>query len=325
MQPDQLHLMSTNKPLIERLPQVRGSYRADATLGKKTWFGTGGNAEILYKPADQDDLSTFLSLCPRDIPITVLGVCSNVIIRDGGLKGVVIRLGREFAHIDIDTDNQIVTVGAATLDLNVAKLSAAQGCAGLEFLSGIPGSIGGALRMNGGAYGTETADVLMDAVALDRSGTIHSLSPKDMGMSYRHNALPSDYIFTVARFKTHQEDARTIEQRIEDIRNKREETQPIREKTGGSTFANPDPQDLEKAGLPHDTKTWKLIDEVDGRGYRVGGAQMSEKHCNFMINTGTATAADLENLGEDIRKKVHERFGIMLRWEIKRIGEPLTI
>lgn len=308
--------------LTERLPSVRGSLRAFAPLGKKSWFGTGGAAEVLYKPEDREDLAHFLAACPEDIPLTVLGVCSNVIIRDGGIPGVVIRLGRSFAEIEVSHEKQEVEAGAAALDLNVARESARQGCAGLEFLSGIPGCIGGALRMNGGAYGSETADVLIEAEMLDRSGQLCRMTPQDMGMAYRHNGLGEGYIFTAARFKTYAEDPALIQQRIDAIREKREETQPIREKTGGSTFANPAPEDLTAAHLPLETKTWQLIDKVGGRGLRIGGAQMSEKHCNFMINTGQATAQDLEDLGEEIRRRVRDETGITLRWEIRRLGLP---
>jgi len=312
--------LSNNAALIKRLPTTKGSYRENAALGKKSWFGTGGAADVLYKPADSDDLAAFLKACPADIPLTVLGVCSNVIIRDGGIEGVVIKLGREFAHINIDADAQIIEVGAAALDLNVARETARAGCAGLEFLSGIPGSIGGALRMNGGAYGNETANMLIDADMLDRNGKHHKLTATDMNMAYRYNDAPADGIFTAARFKTTADDPALILARIDDIRTKREDTQPIREKTGGSTFANPSASDIEAAGLPAGTKTWQLVDMVGGRGLMMGGAQISAKHCNFMINTGTATAQDLEDLGEEIRRRVYDETGITLRWEIKRIG-----
>lgn len=309
-----------SEKLMNQLPPVRGKYREYADLSKTSWFKVGGRAEILYKPADREDLSAFLSACPENIPITILGVCSNVIIRDGGISGVVIRLGREFSEIDINESAQIVTAGAAALDANVAMEAARKGCEGLEFLSGIPGCIGGALRMNGGAYGSETADVLIEAEAIDRSGQIHHFTPHDMDMTYRHNGIPENFIFTSARFKTAKGNPDTIISRINAIKDKREETQPIKEKTGGSTFANPAPEHLLKAGLPEDTKAWQLIDMVGGRGLVIGGAKMSEKHCNFMINTGTATAEDLENLGEEVRRRIHEKFAIELRWEIKRIG-----
>ena len=214
----------------------------------------------------------------------------------------------------------MVTAGALALDANVAQVAAENGVGGLEFLSGIPGSIGGALRMNAGCYGTEIKDVLVSCEALDRQGNPHKFTPDQVGMSYRHIDLPEDYIFLGCTFKGHAEDPEKVKAHIADIKSRREDSQPIREKTGGSTFANPSPEDLEKAGLPTDTKVWQLIDKVGGRGLMVGGAQMSEKHCNFMINTGTATARDLETLGEEIRKRVADDTGIALRWEIRRIG-----
>lgn len=297
--------------LLSRLPEVRGRLTENAPLGKMTWFRVGGAAEILFKPADEKDLIDFLKNCPADIPIMILGVASNIIIRDGGIKGVVIKLGKGFT--DITTHKDTITAGVAALDLNIALTAARAGLAGLEFFSGIPGSIGGALRMNAGAYGTETKDVLISATAIDRQGEVHHLTPEQMGMSYRHNDTPEDYIFTSASFKaTGSETTEVLEQRIADIKQKREDSQPIREKTSGSTFANPEGH-----------KAWQLIDQAGCRGLMVGGAQISEKHCNFMINTGDATAADLENLGEEVRRRVKENSGVELRWEIKRIGEVL--
>ena len=309
--------------LIERLPQVRGRLTENADISGTTWFRVGGAAEILFRPKDHDDLSKFLAACPEDIPIMVLGVCSNMIIRDGGIKGVVIKLGRDFAEIDHDKDG-VITAGAAALDMNVAQYAAREGLGGVEFLSGIPGSIGGALRMNAGAYGAETVDVLIDAKVMDRDGSIHEFTPKEMVMTYRHNALPGHYIFLSGRFKTVPEQPEIIQGRIDEIRARRHESQPVKARTGGSTFANPLIEDLRKCNLPEDTKTWQLIDKVGGRGLTIGGASMSEKHCNFMLNDGTATAEDLENLGEEIRKRVKDEFGLVLRWEIKRIGEPMA-
>ncbi len=301
------------------LPPVRGRYTENAPLGAVGWFRTGGKADILFKPADREDLAAFLAACPAEIPVTTLGVMSNTIVRDGGVRGVVIRLGGEFANIDTE-ENHYVRAGAMALDANVAASAAREGIGGLEFFSGIPGTIGGALRMNAGAYGTETKDVLLYAEALDRQGQSCKLSPAEMGMRYRHNELPDDFIFTGALFQGAAGDVTVIESNIAEIKRRREETQPIREKTGGSTFANPSVEDLAVAGMPEGMKTWQLIERAGGRGLRVGGAQMSEKHCNFMINTGTATSADLENLGEEIRRRVHENSGIQLRWEVKRIG-----
>ena len=307
------------KVTTELLPEVRGRYSEDASLGSKSWFRCGGTADVLFKPEDAEDLAYFLKNCPADVPVHVFGVLSNTIIRDGGLRGVVIRFGREFA--DIKADGNKINVGALALDAQVAQVAAENGIAGLEFFSGIPGSIGGALRMNAGCYGTETKDVLLECQALDRQGNLHVLKPEDMGMTYRHVEVPEDYIFISAIFQGKQGKPEEVKAHIAEIKDKREGSQPIREKTGGSTFANPSATELTKAGLPEDTKVWQLIDQVGGRGLQIGGAQMSEKHCNFMINTGNATAQDLEELGEEIRRRVAEKYGITLRWEIKRIGE----
>lgn len=309
--------------LLHRLPQVRGRLTEAADIGSGTWFRVGGPAEILFRPKDREDLSAFLAACPTEIPITVLGMCSNMIIRDGGMKGVVIKLGRDFAEIDHDADG-LITAGAAALDMNVAQYAAREGLGGVEFLSGIPGSIGGAVRMNAGAYGAEMVDVLKDAQVMDRDGSIHTMTLKDMIMTYRHNSLPEHYIILAARLKTVPEHIAIIQSRIDAIREKRHDSQPVKARTGGSTFANPTIEDLRACGLPEETKTWQLIDKVGGRGLTIGGASMSEKHCNFMLNNGEATAEDLENLGEEIRRRVQDEFGLTLRWEIKRIGEPLV-
>ncbi len=308
-----------SKISIDILPQVRGRYTENAPLGLKSWFACGGNAEILFKPKDQQDLQNFLQNCPADIPISIFGAMSNVIIRDSGINGVVIRLGREFSSIEIK--NNIITAGALALDANVAIKSAEAGIGGLEFFSGIPGSIGGALKMNAGCYGVETKDVLISCDAIDRAGNIHTLKPEDMNMTYRHTDIPNDYIFLSAKFKGTIETSEIVQDRIAKIKQKREEAQPIREKTGGSTFANPFVDDLKKANLSTETKVWQLIDKVGGRGLTIGGAQMSDKHCNFLLNTGDACAQDLENLGDEIKSRVLKEFGITLRWEIKRVGE----
>jgi UDP-N-acetylmuramate dehydrogenase len=306
---------------IEYLPQIRGRYTQGAPLGERGWFRCGGVADILFKPADIDDLQDFLVNCPEDIPVSIFGAMSNSIIRDGGIRGVVVRLGREFSSIEIDDTN--ICAGSLALDANVAKEAARAGIEGLEFFSGIPGTIGGALRMNAGCYGTETKDVLVEATAIDRNGVVRKLSPEDMGMSYRHTKTPEDYIFTGAVFRGSKGDSKKIEARIKEIRDRRENSQPIKEKTGGSTFANPSATELSQAGLPEDTKVWQLIEMAGCRGLKIGGAQMSEKHCNFMINAGGATAADLENLGEEVRARVLEDSGISLRWEIRRVGEKV--
>jgi UDP-N-acetylmuramate dehydrogenase len=293
------------------LPEVRGRLTYDAPLGHMTWFGVGGPAEVLFKPADKQDLIDFVKNCPRDIPITVIGVASNLIIRDGGIPGVVIRLGREFS--DIKVNGITVTAGAAALDMNVALACLRDSVAGLEFLSGIPGTMGGALRMNAGAYGRETKDVLQTAEVLFRDGSVKQMTPQGMGLSYRHNDLPENVIFLGATMQGTAANAAEIEQKMADIKTKRAESQPIKSKTGGSTFANPEGQ-----------KAWQLIDDAGCRGLKIGGAQMSEMHANFMINTGTATAADIERLGEKVREKVYAQSQTMLRWEIKRIGAPLA-
>ena len=294
--------------LIDRLPPVRGRLSEDAPLAQVTWFRVGGPAEVLFRPADHDDLAAFLAACPAEVPITVIGVASNLLIRDGGIRGVVIRLGREFAGIRVAGSE--VVAGAAAVDVNVARVAAGAGLTGLEFFVGIPGTIGGALRMNAGAYGTETKDVLVAAKAVDQRGKPHWLTPDDMDLSYRHCGVPESWIFTEARFAAEPGDKAAIAARMQAISEARSDTQPVRSRTGGSTFANPE-------GL----KAWELIDKVGGRGLRIGGAQVSEKHCNFLINTGEATATELEALGEELRRRVRQRFGIELRWEIRVIGE----
>lgn len=297
--------------LRDQLPEVRGSYRFDAPLAGTNWFGVGGPAEVLFKPEDADDLAHFIQHKPADVPVTVIGVGSNLIIRDGGLAGVVIRLGRGFNHVVQEGD--LLVAGAAMLDLNLARAAADAGRAGLEFLSGIPGTVGGALAMNGGAYGRETKDVLVQAEAVTPEGERITLALSDMKYSYRHYGGPKGLIFTRAWFATTADAPEAIHTRIAEIQSKREATQPIRERTGGSTFKNPEGH-----------KAWELVDQAGCRGLRVGGAQMSELHCNFMINTGGATAADLEALGEEVIRRVREHSGVTLEWEIKRVGRPLS-
>jgi UDP-N-acetylmuramate dehydrogenase len=299
----------TSHRLIERLPPVRGRLTEDASLAPVTWFRVGGAAEILFRPADAEDLAAFLAAKPSDVPVTVIGVASNLLVRDGGVKGVVIRLGRGF--VEIRTEGSEAEAGAGALDLNVALTAQQAGIAGLEFMSGIPGTVGGGLRMNAGAYGREFKDVLLSAVALDGKGARHVLAPAALGLGYRHCGVPEDWIFVAARFAGEVGDPVAIGQRMAEIQAAREASQPIRARTGGSTFANPPGE-----------KAWELIDRAGCRGLRVGGAAVSEKHANFLINTGSATAAELESLGEEVRRRVHETTGIMLRWEIRRIGEP---
>jgi UDP-N-acetylmuramate dehydrogenase len=293
--------------LIDRLPKVRGRLTADAPLSQVTWFRVGGPAEVMFRPADIDDLSAFLVGKPADVPVTVIGVASNLLVRDGGVKGVVIRLGRGF--VEIETKNDIVTAGSGALDFNVALTARDAGIAGLEFLSGIPGTVGGGLRMNAGAYGSEFKDVLDSATALDPQGQRHELPVADLHLTYRHSGVPEDWIFLAAHFKGSAGDKLAIARRMTEIQETRERSQPIRAKTGGSTFANPPGH-----------KAWQLIDQAGCRGIRRGGAMISDKHANFLINTGDATAADIEGLGEEVRARVLAKTGITLEWEIKRVG-----
>lgn len=289
----------------------RGKLIEGEALAPYTWFRVGGPADRLYLPRDTDDLAAFLRALPPGEPLTIIGVGSNLLVRDGGLRGTVIRLGPGFGRVT--TDGLRITAGAGALDATVAKRAAAAGIGGLEFYRGIPGTIGGALRMNAGAYGSETKDVLVSAVAVDRQGTVHRLSAGDLGHTYRRSTVPEDWVFTEAVFEGRADDTEAIETRMADIMAKREATQPVRERTGGSTFKNPKDQT--------DRSSWQLVDAIGARGRRVGGAQMSELHANFMVNTGDATAADLEALGEGIRADVAAQEGVTLDWEIKRIGE----
>jgi UDP-N-acetylmuramate dehydrogenase len=273
----------------------------------------GGAADALFLPKDEEDLAEFLAKLDPLIPVTVLGAASNVIVRDGGLVGVVVRLGPSFGKVS--TEGLRVTAGAAALDARVSVAAANAGIAGMEFFSGVPGTIGGALRMNAGCYGRETKDVLVEAHALNRQGKRVTLTNADFHFTYRHTEASEDLIFVEAVFEGVQDDPAAITERIEALKARRETTQPIREKTGGSTFANPDPP-----GTPNQRSSWKLIDEAGMRGAKRGGAQVSELHCNFLLNLGDATAADIEGLGEDVRAAVKAKSGVELRWEIKRIG-----
>lgn len=300
----------SSQDLLDRLPKVRGRIATDVPLAPVTWFRVGGAAEIMFRPADEADLVTFLAGTPDDIPVTVLGVASNLLVRDGGIPGIVIRLGRGF--VAVTTDGATVHAGAGALDLNVAMTARDAGIAGLEFLSGIPGTIGGALRMNAGAYGSEIKQVLRRAVAIDRSGRRHDVDAASLGLAYRHSDAPAGWIFTSAEFAGVAGNAATIGERMAEIQASREASQPIRARTGGSTFANPPGH-----------KAWELIDRAGCRGLVRGDAQVSEKHTNFLINTGKATAADLEGLGEEVRRRVFAETGITLEWEIKRVGVAL--
>ncbi|MFN4015720.1 MAG: UDP-N-acetylmuramate dehydrogenase [Reyranella sp.] len=301
--------LATSTPhLIDRLPRPRGRLTADAPLGPQTWFRAGGAAEVLFRPADVEDLATFMAALPADVPFTVLGVGSNVLVRDGGVRGVVIRLLRGFTGISVEGHE--IVAGAGALDLNVALTARDQGLAGLEFLSGIPGTIGGALRMNAGAYEGDVSQVLVSAEAVDRSGKVHAVPASALGFSYRHSEAPADWIFTSARLRATPGDQLAIARRIAEIDAARTDSQP-RSRTGGSTFVNPPGH-----------KAWQLIDRAGCRGLRIGEAQVSEKHCNFLINLGEATAGDIEGLGEEVRRRVREKTGVQLEWEIRRIGEP---
>ena len=297
--------------LIERLPPVRGRLTENAPLAPITWFRVGGPAEVMFRPADLADLAAFLAAKPRDVPVTVIGVASNLLVRDGGVRGVVVRLGRGF--VEVTAAGDAVEAGAGALDLNVALACQAAGLGGLEFLCGIPGTVGGGLRMNAGAYGSEFKDVLRSVVALDPQGRQHRLTPDAMDLGYRHCGVPEDWLFVSARFAAAPEDPATIGRRMHEIQAAREAAQPVRTRTGGSTFANPPGR-----------KAWELIDATGCRGLRIGGAMVSDKHTNFLINAGDATAADIEALGEEVRRRVREMSGITLAWEIRRIGEPLS-
>jgi UDP-N-acetylmuramate dehydrogenase len=290
------------------LPPVRGKLLRDEALAPYTWFRVGGPADALFIPADEQDLAQFLAALPANVPVFAMGVGSNLIVRDGGMAGVVVRLaGRAWGQVRCEGTRVIADAGA--LDASVAKAAAKAGIAGLEFLVGVPGTIGGALTMNAGCYGRETKDVLVSADALDRSGRRVKLSNADFGYTYRHSMAPDDLIFLSATFEGQPDEPAAIEARMAEITAKREAAQPIREKTGGSTFKNPPGENA-----------WRLIDKAGLRGARRGGAQVSEKHCNFLINTGAATAADIEGLGEDVRGKVLEASGVELQWEIRRVG-----
>ena len=294
--------------LLKRLPQARGRLEANAPLADLTWFRAGGPAELLFTPADEADLAAFLKETPMDIPVYVIGVGSNLLVRDGGVPGVVIRLGKGFAEI-VEEPGHRVRAGTAALDVRVARFALEKSIDSLTFLRGIPGSIGGALRMNAGAYGGETKDILIEARAVDRSGNIHVLTNADMKYTYRHCGAPEDLVFTQALLQGRAVDPAEISAAMDKITESREATQPIKSRTGGSTFKN-----------PPGNKSWQLIDKAGMRGFAVGPAKVSDLHCNFLINEGGATAAQIEGLGETVRAKVKATSGIELDWEIKRIG-----
>jgi UDP-N-acetylmuramate dehydrogenase len=293
--------------VCDMLPPVRGTYTYGAPLKDLVWFRAGGAAEILFRPADLDDLATFLAARPIDLRLSVIGVGSNLLVRDGGISGVTVRLSSAFGKIE--TNGTRVRAGAAALDAAVARAAADAGIAGLEFLRGVPGTIGGALKMNAGCYGREIKDIFVEGLALDARGNKITLTPSDMAFVYRKSQARDELIFIEARFEGALDKPDAIHARMEELNANREAAQPIRAKTGGSTFKNPPGQ-----------KAWQLIDEAGCRGLRIGEAQVSEKHCNFLINMGEAKAADIEALGEEVRARVKAKSGIALEWEIKRVG-----
>jgi UDP-N-acetylmuramate dehydrogenase len=293
----------------ESLPKVRGRIQTNAPLAPFTWFRAGGAAEVLLRPADVDDISGFLHDLPNEVPVHVIGACSNLIVRDGGLPGVTIRLARGFSTITVEQDG--IIAGAAALDVTVAEHAAAAVLTGLEFLSGIPGSIGGAVAMNAGAYGGDFASVLDWAEIVTRMGEQRRLLAAQLAFAYRHAALPAGAVVTRVRLRATKGASALIAARMAEIKVTREASQPVRARTGGSTFRNPD-------GM----KAWELIEAAGCRGLVRGGAMVSEKHCNFLINLGSATAADIESLGEEVRRRVLAATGVTLEWEIRRIGVP---
>jgi UDP-N-acetylmuramate dehydrogenase len=299
--------------LIASLPPLRGRVQADAPLGPMTWFRAGGPAEVLVRPADVEDLAALWARLPDTVPVMAIGAASNLIVRDGGVAGVVVRLARGFGGISVERDG--VIAGAAAFDVTVSEHAAAAGLTGLEFLSGIPGSIGGAICMNAGAYGGDIAGCLDWAELVTRSGETVRLSVSDLALAYRYSNVPPGSVVVRARLRAAPGEPVAIAARMAEIRARRESTQPVRSRTGGSTFRNPPPDQSSLAA-------WELIDAAGCRGLKLGAAQVSELHCNFLINTGGATAADLEGLGEEVRRRVRETSGVVLEWEIRRIGIP---
>ena len=293
------------------MPELRGRLTAGAAMADITWFRAGGPAQVLFSPQDEADLAYFLQRAPRELPVFVIGLGSNLLVRDGGVRGVVIRLGRGFGETVIEPNHRVRT-GTAVPDVKVARAAAEAGISGLAFYRGIPGSIGGGLRMNAGAHGSETKDCLIGARAVDRHGTLHVLGLADMGFTYRHCGVPADWIFTEATFQGKPGDPAEIQQQMQEVAEYREANQPIKERTGGSTFKN-----------PPGNSSWKLIDAAGCRGLRVGGAKVSEMHCNFLINDQGASGEEIERLGETVRHRVQAHSGIELEWEIIRLGETL--
>lgn len=302
-------LLGDIAPLV---PELRGRLRANEPLAPITWFRVGGPAQLFFAPADEADLCYFLSQIPADLPVVVIGLGSNLIIRDGGVPGVVIRLGRGFGDIEA-SDDGMLRAGAMAPDTRLAQVAAEAGIAGFSFYRGIPGSIGGALRMNAGAHGGETRDVFVKAHAVDRQGRLHVLNKQDMAYTYRHCGVPEELIFTTAELRGERGDPAELRRQMQEVVDYREENQPVKSRTGGSTFKNPE-----------GASAWKLVDAAGCRGFRVGGAHVSQMHCNFLINDQGASAADIERLGETVRRRVFETSGVRLHWEIRRIGVPLA-
>ena len=297
---------------LDRLPPLRGALRHDVPLGPLTWLRVGGPAAHLFQPADQEDLAAFLAALPKGVPVLPMGVASNLLVRDGGVDGVVVRFGGPLAKVAVEGD--LVVAGAGALDQRVAQEAQRAGLAGLEFLIGIPGTVGGAVRMNAGAFGGETKDRLVWAEVLDRDGRLHRLANADLGFAYRRSALPAGHVVVRAAFRGEPGDPDAVLARMNAIRAEREAAQPLRVATGGSTFKNPPGH-----------KAWQLIDAAGCRGLRLGAAMVSEKHCNFLLNTGGATADDVERLGELVRQRVRDQSGVDLEWEVIRIGRPATL
>jgi len=300
------------KDMLDYLPPLRGKLTPNNNIGSRTWFRAGGNAELLFQPLDQIDLANFLQQRPPEVKINIIGVGSNILVRDGGIPGITIKLRRGFADVSLQQDGEVVIVhaGSAALDSTVAKVAANNNLSGLEFLSGVPGTIGGALKMNAGAYGREMVDVVLWATALDEDGIERKLSLDELGFNYRHCSLPSNWVFISVALKTTKGDSKNISKLMNHISTSRQRDQPTQERTSGSTFKN-----------PQGRKAWELIDAAGCRGLMIGDAKISEHHCNFLINTRKATATDLEDLGEQVRKRVKDNSGILLEWEIQRIGD----
>lgn len=308
----------TKDPIVN-IYDYDGVFTENAPLGAKSWFRCGGAADLLFEPDDMDDLARFLKNYPSGEQLTILGGLANTIVRDGGIRGVTVMLGKPFAEIQVQGTK--IMAGAGALNGSVAAAAAKAGIGGLEFLSGIPGTVGGALKMNAGAYGAEVKDVLVGAMALACDGVFTPLLPEDMKFSYRYCGVPEGSVFIGAVFQGEREDKSIVKKRLKKIKSERQKTQPISEKTGGSTFANPSAEQLKKAGLEEGTRAWQLVERAGGGELEIGGARMSDKHLNFMINSSGASASDLEALGDELIKRVKDECGVDLHWEIRRIGE----